>query len=137
MTANPVEPPAAGDNERRGTFRALLDEFALGWNSAEPERMAGVFLPEGTFKPGPFEGACKGRPAILDYWRDVPEAQENVSFRYGEVFLVGPWFATEFRCTYTRRRTGETIDVRGALFCETGEGRISEMRMYWERRVRE
>ena len=137
MTANPVRPPAAGDQELRATFRALLDEFALGWNNSEPERMADVFLPAGTFEPGPFEAACKGRAAILDYWRDVPEAQANVSFRYGEVFAVGPWFGTEFRCTYMRRRTGETIDVRGALFCETGEGKISEMRMYWERRVRE
>ncbi len=99
--------------------------------------MADVFLPEGTFKPGPFEAACKGRAAILEYWGDVPEAQADVSFRYGEVFAVGPWFATEFRCTYTRRRTGERVDVRGALFCETGEGKISEMRMYWERRARE
>ena len=137
MTANPVQPPAAGDNERRTAFRALLDEFALGWNGGEPERMAGVFRPDGTFKPGPFEAACKGHDAILDYWRDVPEAQEEVSFRYGEVFAVGPWFATEFRCTYTRRRTGDRVDVRGALFCETGGDKISEMRMYWERRVRE
>ena len=29
------------------------------------------------------------------------------------------------------------VDVRGTLFCETGEGKISEMRMYWERRVKE
>ena len=56
---------------------------------------------------------------------------------FGEVFAVGPWFATEFRCTYTRRRTGDRVDVRGTLFCETGEGKISEMRMYWERRVKE
>jgi ketosteroid isomerase-like protein len=135
--ANQVESTAAGDAERRAAFRALLDEFALGWNAGEPARMAGVFLPAATFKPGPFEGTCNGRDAILDYWRDVPEAQDGVSFRYGEVFAVGPWFATEFRCTYTRRRSGERVDVRGALFCETGEGKISEMRMYWERQVRE
>jgi ketosteroid isomerase-like protein len=48
---------------------------------------------------------------------------------------VGPWFATEFRCTYLRRRTGEAVDVKGALFCETREGKLAEMRMYWERRA--
>ena len=137
MTANPAQPPAPGDEARRATFRALLDEFGQGWNAGEPARIADVFLPEGVFKPGPFEAACNGRAAILDYWGDVPDAQEEVSFRYGEVFVVGPWFATEFRCTYTRRRTGERVDVRGALFCETGEEKISEMRMYWERRARD
>ncbi len=116
-------------------FRTLLDQFADGWNKGEPGRMAEVFLPDGGFQIGPFEPPLKGRPAILEYWRDVPLAQSNVSFRYGEVFVVGPWFATEFRCTYVRRRTGEGVDVKGALFCETKDAKIAEMRMYWERRV--
>jgi hypothetical protein len=116
-------------------FRALLDQFAEGWNQGEPRRMADAFLVNGVLQLGPFEAPLVGRPAILDYWRDVPLAQENVSFRFGEIFSVGPWFATEFRCTYQRRRTGEAVDVKGAVFCETREGRLAEMRMYWERRV--
>lgn len=119
-----------------GEFRALLDQFAEGWNQGDPARMADAFLVEGIFQPGPFEAPLKGRAAILDYWRDVPLAQTNVSFRHGEVFAVGPWFATEFRCTYRRRRTGEEVDVKGALFCETKDGKIAEMRLYWERRLR-
>ncbi len=123
------------DSAAAGEFRALLDQFAEGWNQGEPGRMAEAFLPDGVFQPGPFEAPLKGRPAILEYWRDVPLAQDNVSFRYGEVFVVGPWFASEYRCTYRRRRTGEGVDVKGALFCETKDGKIAEMRMYWERRV--
>ena len=118
-----------------GGFRALLDQFAEGWNKGEPGRMADVFLLDGVFQPGPYEALLEGRPAILDYWRDVPLAQTDISFRYGEVFVVGPWFATEFRCTYWRRRGGDGVDVKGALFCETREGKIAEMRMYWDRRV--
>lgn len=116
-------------------FRSLLDQFGQGWNGGEPARIAEVFLPEGVFQPGPFEPPLKGRPAILEYWRDVPLAQTEVSFRYGELYVAGPWFAAEFRCTYTRRRTGERVDVRGALFCETKDGKVAEMRMYWERRA--
>ncbi len=116
-------------------FRALLDQFGEGWNQGDPRRMADAFLVDGVLQMGPFEFPLKGRPAILDYWRDVPAAQSNVSFRYGEIFAVGPWFATEFRCTYQRRRTGETVDVKGAIFCETREGKLAEMRMYWERRA--
>lgn len=116
-------------------FRALLDQFASGWNSGDPNRMVDVFLPDGVFKPGPFEAPLRGRVAILDYWSDVPRAQRDISFRYGEIFAAGPWFAAEFRCTYVRRRSGERVDVRGAVFCETKDDRIAEMRLYWERRV--
>lgn len=118
-----------------GEFRTLLDQFGDGWNKGEPERMADAFLPHGVFQPGPFESSLTGRQAILDYWRDVPLAQSDVSFRYGEIFIAGPWFSTEFRCTYVRRRTGESVDVRGTLFCETKDGKIAEMRMLWDRRV--
>ncbi|MBI2073808.1 MAG: nuclear transport factor 2 family protein [Gemmatimonadetes bacterium] len=118
-----------------GEFRSLLDQFADGWNQGEPGRMADAFLPDGVYQPGPFDAPLKGRQAILDYWRDVPLAQSDVSFRYGEIFVAGPWFSTEFRCTYVRRRTGESVDVRGALFCETKDGKIAEMRMLWERRM--
>lgn len=118
-----------------GEFRALLDQFADGWNKGDPGRMADAFLPDGVFQPGPFETPLKGRQAIVDYWRDVPLSQSDVSFRYGELFIAGPWFSTEFRCTYQRRKSGEQVDVKGAVFCETKDGKIAEMRMLWERRV--
>src|SRR5436309_1195360 len=76
---------------------------------------------------------CRGVAAVRDYWKDGPANQAEVSFRSGEIYSAGPWFATEFRCTYRRRRTGEQVDTRGAIFCETKDGKISEMRLYWHR----
>ena len=32
-----------------------------------------------------------------------------------------------------RRRTGDWVEARGAIFCETAGGKITEMRMYWHR----
>jgi len=78
----------------------------------------------------------RGRQAIAQYWREVPSDQAEISFRFGEVFVAGPWFATEFRCTYRRLKTGDWIEVSGAMFCEAAAEKISEMRMYWERVVR-
>jgi ketosteroid isomerase-like protein len=34
---------------------------------------------------------------------------------------------------FRRRRTGQWVDARGAIFCETDGERITEMRMYWHR----
>ncbi|HEX9692704.1 MAG TPA: nuclear transport factor 2 family protein [Gemmatimonadales bacterium] len=118
-------------------YREILDEFGVGWMAGDAKRMAAVFTHDGVFAPDPFDAVLRGRAAIEAYWRDVPLNQSEIAFRVGEVFTVGPWFAAEFRCTFRRRRTGEPVDLRGALFCETTDGLVSEMRMYHHRRVRE
>jgi ketosteroid isomerase-like protein len=116
-------------------YGALVARFGEGWQQGSADIMAEVFTPSAVFVPGPFDTPVKGLDAIRAYWRDVPQEQAEVAFRYGEIFVVGPWFATEFKCTFRRRRSGEPVVVKGALFCETAEGKISEMRMYWERVV--
>src|SRR5207247_104510 len=81
----------------------------------------------------PFSEQSVGIDAIRAYWKDIPVNQADVTFKSGEIYAAGPWFATEFRCTYRRRRSGEWVDARGAMFCETKDGKITEMRMYWHR----
>ncbi|HXW97767.1 MAG TPA: nuclear transport factor 2 family protein [Gemmatimonadales bacterium] len=114
--------------------RALIDEFGRGWSKAKIDMMVGVFAPEAVFLDGPFAEPLKGLAAIRGYWADVPLYQSEITFAAGEIFTVGPWFSTEFKCTFRRRRTGEWVDARGAIFCETAGDKITEMRMYWERR---
>ena len=119
----------------RAEFAALLERFGKGWEEGKADAMADVFAEDGSFVPDAFAAPLTGRAAVAGYWDKLPFEQADVSFRFGEVYVAGPWFATEFRCTFRRRRTGEPVDVRGALFCETREGKISEMRMYWDRRT--
>ena len=123
------------DAANRATFGTLIDEFGAGWTACDPRRMASVFAEDATFVPDPFQKAIVGREAIAAYWDTLPYEQSDVAFRFGEIYVRGPWFATEFKCTFRRRRTGDPVDVRGALFCETREGRITEMRMHWDRRT--
>ena len=125
----PVPPTAAA-------FGALVARFGEGWEKGNADTMAEIFAEDAVFQPGPFEAPIRGRESIRDYWRDVPREQAEISFRAGEVFAAGPWFATEYKCTFRRRRTGEAVVIRGALFCETAGDLVSEMRMYWERSVR-
>ena len=95
--------------------------------------IAEAFSPEAVFVETPFSEPIRGLDGIRKYWADVPYHQSEVTFTSGEIFVVGPWFSTEFKCVFRRRRTGEWVDARGAIFCETADGRISEMRMYWHR----
>lgn len=113
--------------------RQLIDTFGRGWSKLRVDLIAEVFSPEAVFLETPFSEPIKGIDGIRKYWSDVPYHQSEVTFTSGEIFVVGPWFSTEFKCVFRRRRTGEWVDARGALFCETTGGRISEMRMYWHR----
>jgi|SRR4029077_4251079 ketosteroid isomerase-like protein len=113
--------------------RQLIDTFGRGWSKLRVDLIAEVFSPEAVFVETPFSEPIRGLDGIRKYWADVPYHQSEVTFTSGEIFVVGPWFSTEFKCVFRRRRTGEWVDARGALFCETADGRISEMRMYWHR----
>lgn len=123
------------EQANREAFGALIEQFGAGWMACDPQRMAEVFTDDATFVPDAFGANVVGKAAIAKYWDTLPYEQSDVAFRFGEVYVRGPWFATEFKCTFRRRRTGKPVDVRGAFFCETKDGRISEMRMYWDRRA--
>ncbi len=114
-------------------YRQLLETFGRGWEGGDVDTIVSVFAPDAVFLETPFSERSVGGDAIRAYWKDIPVNQAEVTFKAGEIYAAGPWFAAEFRCTYRRRRTGEWVDARGAMFCETKDGKISELRMYWHR----
>ena len=118
----------------RALGRGLIDEFGQGWARGKPEVMMAVFSEDPVFIETPFSEPLKGVEAVRGYWADVPMHQSEITFTSGEIFAAGPWFSTEFKCTFRRRRTGEWVEARGAIFCETAGSKITEMRMYWHRR---
>jgi ketosteroid isomerase-like protein len=118
----------------RQLIRDLVDTFARGWSKGQVEVILSTLGPDAIFLETPFAEPLKGTEAIRKYWSDVPYHQSEITVTTGEIYLAGPWFSTEFKAVFRRRRTGEWVEARGALFCETEGGRISEMRMYWHRR---
>jgi ketosteroid isomerase-like protein len=92
-----------------------------------------VFTSDPVFVETPFSEPLRGTVAVRRFWLEVPLHQSEIRFTSGEIFAAGPWFSTEFKCVYRRKRTGEWVDARGAIFCETDGGKVSEMRMYWHR----
>src|SRR6266699_7297823 len=129
-------PPDVRDTEAsRQLGRALVDAFTAAWSKADPEGIASGFAEQAVFLETPVSQPVVGRDAIRRYWSDVPYHQSEIRVTTGEIFAVGPWFSTEFKATFRRRRTGEWVEARGALFCETADDKITEMRMYWHRRT--
>jgi ketosteroid isomerase-like protein len=126
-----VAPGQAFDTRALG--RTLVDAFGAGWARANVDQVLSVFTPQAVFVETPFSEPLRGTEAIRRWWQDVPYSQSEITFTSGEIYAAGPWFSTEFKCVFRRKRTGEWVDARGAMFCETDGGRIAEMRLYWHR----
>ena len=119
--------------DTRALGRELIEAFGRGWAKGNIELLMGVFSADPVYLETPFSEPLRGAAAVRRFWAEVPLHQSEISFSSGEIYAAGPWFSTEFKCVYRRRRTGEWVDARGAIFCETTDGKISEMRMYWHR----
>jgi ketosteroid isomerase-like protein len=130
------EHPKSSLNEQGATRdlgRSLIDTFGKGWSKGNLDLLMSVYADDAVFVETPFSAPLRGADAVRRYWADVPYHQSEVSFRSGEIYSAGSWFSTEFKCVFRRRRTGEWVDARGAIFCELKGDRIGEMRMYWHR----
>ena len=123
----------ADHSNTRDLGRKLVSEFEAGWSKGDVNRIMALFTEEAVFLETPFAEPIRGSVGIRRYWSDVPVNQAEIKVTSGEIYAAGPWFSTEFKATFRRRRTGEWIEARGALFCETDGSRITEMRMYWHR----
>jgi ketosteroid isomerase-like protein len=119
--------------DTRELGRGLVDTLGRGWSRCDVDLLMSVFAAEPVFIETPFSTPLHGTEAVRRYWLEVPLHQSEITFTSGEIFAAGPWFGTEFKCVFRRKRTGEWVDARGALFCETDGERITEMRMYWHR----
>jgi ketosteroid isomerase-like protein len=117
----------------RALGRALIDTFGKGWAKGNVELLMSVFTDDAVFIETPFSEPLRGAEAIRGYWLETPYNQSEATFTSGEIYAAGPWFSTEFRCVFRRRRTGEWVDARGAIFCESMGEKVTEMRMYWHR----
>jgi hypothetical protein len=135
MTSEEASPAAPPDQAQatRALGRSLIDTFGKGWSKGNIDLLMSVFTPGVVFVETPFSDPLHGTEAVRRYWLEAPYNQSEISFTSGEIYVVGPWFSTEFKCVFQRRRTGEWVDARGAIFCETDGEHIGEMRMYWHR----
>jgi ketosteroid isomerase-like protein len=119
--------------DTRELGRSLIDVFGQGWSRGNVDLLMSVFAADLVFLETPFSEPLRGAEAVRRYWLEVPLHQSEVTFSSGEIYAAGPWFSTEFKCVFRRKRTGEWVDARGAIFCETDGAKITEMRMYWHR----
>jgi ketosteroid isomerase-like protein len=127
------EPLAPDAGTIRALGRTLADTLAKGWAKGRVDDIMTVFAEDAVFVETPFSPPLRGAAEIRRWMSDIPYAQSETTFHTGEIFGVGPWFSTEFTLRFRRRKTGQWVDARGALFAETDGKVITELRMYWHR----
>lgn len=135
MSSEHLPPTAVPEpaQDTREVGRTLIDTFGAGWAKPDIDLLVSVFAQDAVFVETPFSIPIRGADAIRRWWLDVPFSQSEITFTSGEIYSAGPWLSTEFKCVFRRKRSGEWVDARGAIFCETERGLVSEMRMYWHR----
>ena len=99
-----VPPELSGDPYRH---------FGQGLVKGRLDLLMSVYTPDVVFVETPFSEPLRGIDAVRRYWADVPYHQSEVTFTSGEIYAAGPWFSTEFKCVFRRRRTGEWVEARG------------------------
>jgi hypothetical protein len=123
----------ADDPAFHARARELLDTLARGWSKGRVDMMIDLFHPDAILLETPFSRPLQGTEALRAWFADIPYHQSETTFSTGELFVAGPWFSSEFKLVFRRRKTGEWVDARGALFAETDGNLITELRMYWHR----
>ena len=96
----------------RALGRSLTDTFGRGWATGDMNLLMTVYAPDAVFIETPFTAPLQGTDAIRGYWNEVPYHQSDITFSSGEIYAAGPWFSTEFKWVFRRRRTGEWVEAQ-------------------------
>jgi len=133
--AKPKDGCWAGPVMKSGrVFESILVKYKRAWERRDPRLAVELFTPDATYREDPFdERPMRGLGEIRDYWARVPRFQRNIRFTHGPVFRLGQsrvWGA-EWSARYTKVQTGESIRLRGVMFCELRRDKIRRFWEYW------
>jgi len=70
-------------------FDDWLDSYGQAWERRNPQAAADLFAEDGTYQVTPFLEPMRGKQAILEYWTNVAQTQQDIHFGY-EILAVTP-----------------------------------------------
>jgi uncharacterized protein (TIGR02246 family) len=70
-------------------FVSWLDSYGRAWENRDPLAAADLFAEDGTYQVTPFLEPMRGKQAILEYWTNVAQTEQNIQFGY-EILAVTP-----------------------------------------------
>ncbi len=122
----------------REGFTAWLQKYGLAWEARDAKAAAELYAEDGTYQVTPFVEPMHGRTAILEYWRNVAQTEENVQFGY-EVLSVTPeqgiarWWAW-----FVRVPPGLKTKLDGIfVIALDDQGKCTRLREWWHKQQNE
>jgi SnoaL-like domain len=115
-------------------FASWLDAYGHAWENRDPQAAAALFAEDGTYQVTPFLEPMRGKPAILEYWTNVAQTEQNIQFGY-EILAVTPnhgianWWAS-----FVIVPPGLHTKLNGIFLISLDEnGRCRSLREWWHK----
>jgi len=115
-------------------FDDWLDSYGRAWERRNPQAAADLFAEDGTYQVTPFLEPMRGKQAILEYWTNVAQTQQDIHFGY-EILAVTPehgiarWWAS-----FVIVPPGLQTKLDGIFLISLDEnGRCHSLREWWHK----
>lgn len=121
---------------RLDAFSAWLAAFGDAWESADSERMSGLFAVGATLQPIPFADLLHGRRQIRGYFTELFAGRRAIRFQaqvlgVGDTYGVAHWLVSSVPAIGGAGPTATTLRD-GILLCALdARGRCSSLRQWW------
>ena len=115
---------------RRPGLEGWLAAYGVAWEQGDPDAVVKLFTEDASYQVTPFREPMRGRPAIHEYWSQVPKNQGDISFG-STVLCEGPAVA-HWWARYNATRTDNWTRLDGIFWLEFDEaGLCTSLREWW------
>ena len=118
----------------REAFADWLQKYGRAWEARDAKAAAELYAEGGTYQVTPFVEPMRGRVAILEYWTNVAQTEEDIHFEY-EILAVTPeqgiarWWAS-----FVRVPPGLQTKLDGIFVISLdGQGKCTQLREWWHK----
>jgi len=120
----------------RTGFAHWLDRYVDAWRLNDPVAIGDLFSPDVRYAYDPFGEAVVGRNAVIETWRDDPDAPGSWAAEYEVLAVDGDTFVAHGRTRYlTDDRSAVDREFANVFVCRfDDDGRCREFTEYYMRR---
>ena len=117
-------------------FAAWLDRYKAAWEQRDPQRAAGIFTADASYRETPFSAPLAGRSGIEDYWRQAVAGQADVHFSYEVLACAGDRGTCHWRAEFQSVPAGDGVILDGVFCCDfDAPDQVRKLEEWWHVQV--
>jgi hypothetical protein len=116
-------------------FANWLERYGQAWIKRDPKAAVELFAPDARYYETPFDAPLVGLAGIWQYWQQVPQSQESISFQATPLAIANGSYIARWQAKFTRIPSGRRVELDGVFVLEfDSQGLCVELREWWHRR---